>query len=117
MAKGSQRRGELLDKAAAGPGGRQVEVKEGPVWGDYACGDVVMLHSFTTHQGWDNLSSDRLRFSRDFRYQPKSHPVRVDSLIPHMNWLTRDEICQDWDSGRPVRYYWQDWDLEIVERA
>ena len=119
MAKGSHRRGKLPDKAAVGPGGRQVEVKEEQIWvgGDYTCGDVMMLHSLAVHQGRNNLSEDRLRLSCDFRYQPRSHPVRADSLMPHMNWLTWEEIYQDWDPDDPVRYYWQNWDLEIMERA
>lgn len=117
VAKGSHRRGKLDVKEAVGPGGHQVDVDKEQVWvsGDYACGDVIILHSLAIHQGQDNLSQDRLRLSCDFRYQPMSHPIRSDSLIPHMNWLTWEDIYQDWESIDPVKYYWQDWNLQIVE--
>ena len=65
----------LEDKEAVGGGYRQVEVEDDTVWigGDYACGDVMFLHSMTVHQGRDN-ASNRLRVSYDFRYQPSEPP-------------------------------------------
>ena len=89
VAKGSHHQGRMADKEAIGPGGRQVEVSTDQVWvgGDYSCGDVIILHSLTIHQGRDNQSGNQLRASCDFRYQPRSHPVRADSLAPHMGWL------------------------------
>ncbi len=116
VAKGSHKRGDLRVKEAVGPGGHQVDVEEQQVWvgGDYTCGDVIILHSLAIHQGRDNMSQDQLRVSCDFRYQPMSHPIRSDSLIPHMNWLTWEEIYQDWDSIDPVKYYWQNWNLQIA---
>ena len=85
VARGSHRRGKLETFEGVGPGGRQVPVEEDSVWvgGDYMCGDVIILHSLTIHQGRDNESADRLRISSDYRYQPRSHPVRDDSLQPH----------------------------------
>lgn len=117
VAKGSHRQGKLDVKEAVGAGSHQVDVKEDQVWvgGDYACGDVILLHNLTIHQGQDNLSQDRLRLSCDFRYQPRSHPVRADSLVPHMDWLTWEEIYQDWEPTDPLKHYWKDWDLQIVE--
>ena len=76
--------------------------------------DVIILHSLAIHQGRDNMSQDQLRVSCDFRYQPMSHPIRSDSLVPHMNWLTWEEIYRDWEPTDPVKYYWQDWDLQIA---
>ena len=103
VAKGSHRQGKLDDKEAVGPGGRQVEVSNDQIWvgGDYNCGDVIILHSLTVHQGRDNLSGNQLRASCDFRYQPRSHPVRADSLLPHMGWLNWEQIYQDWKSDNP----------------
>jgi hypothetical protein len=118
IAKGSHQHGKLAHKEASGPGGRQAEVEAKQTWvgGDYACGDMVILHSLTIHQGRDNLSGDRLRVSCDFRYQPMSHPVRVDSLMPHAR-LKWEDIYQDWDPNDKLKYYWQNWDLQIVERT
>ena len=116
VAKGSHRQGKLDDKEAVGPGGRQVEVSNDQIWvgGDYNCGDVIILHSLTVHQGRDNLSGNQLRASCDFRYQPRSHPVRADSLLPHMGWLNWEQIYQDWKSDDPAKYYWKDWELKIT---
>lgn len=117
VAKASHRQGLLEARKATGPGEHQVHVEEEQVWvgGDYACGDVIILHSMTIHQGRDNMSQDRLRVSCDYRYQPMSYPVREDSLTPHMNWLTWEDVYKDWDPADPVKYYWQEWDLEIVK--
>ena len=116
VAKGSHHQGRLADKEAIGPGGRQVEVSTDQVWvgGDYSCGDVIILHSLTVHQGRDNQSGNQLRASCDFRYQPRSHPVRADSLAPHMGWLNWEQIYGDWETEDPVKYYWQNWDLQIM---
>ena len=62
------------------------------------------------------MTSDRLRISTDYRYQPRSHRVRDDSLQPHMNWLTWEEIYEQWERDDPVKYYWRDWDLDVVKR-
>ena len=116
VAKGSHRQGKLADKRAVGPGGRQVEVSDDQIWvgGDYTCGDVMILHSLTVHQGCDNLSGNKLRVSCDFRYQPRSHPIRSDSLMSHMCLLNWEQIYQDWEPNNPAKYYWKDWDLEIT---
>jgi len=116
--QGSHRRGMLETFEGVGPGGRQVAVEDDSSWigGAYKCGDVIILHSLTIHQGRDNVTSDRLRVSSDYRYQPRSHPVRDDSLQPHMNWLTWDEIYEQWDEDDPVKYYWKDWNLDVVKR-
>ena len=100
---------------AKGAGGRAVEVDANSTWagGDFACGDVLFLHSLAIHQGRPN-ETNRLRLSCDFRYQPRSHEVRSDSLTPHMNWLTWDEIYAGWAEDDPLRSYWKSWDLAVV---
>jgi ectoine hydroxylase-related dioxygenase (phytanoyl-CoA dioxygenase family) len=117
VAKGTHRLGKLEDVEAKGAGGRQVVVENDATWvgGDYACGDVIFLHSLTIHQGRDNLS-DRLRVSCDFRYQPRSDRVRSDSMLPHMGWLTWEDVYREWDEKDPVRYYWEGWELDVFER-
>ncbi len=94
--RGSHRRGMLETSEGVGPGGRQVAIEDDTSWigGDYAFGDVIILHSLTIHQGRDNLTPNRLRLSSDYRYQPRSHPVREDSLQPHMHWLTWEDIYE-----------------------
>jgi len=116
--RGSHRYGMLETSEGIGPGGRQVNVDDKSSWvsGDYRCGDVLILHSLTIHQGRDNITVDRLRLSFDYRYQPRSHPVREDSLQPHMNWLKWKEVYEQWDLDDPVKYYWKEWPLEVIKR-
>ena len=76
-------------------------------------GDVLICHSLTAHQGQDNESGDRLRISLDYRYQPMSHPVREDSLEPHMHFTDWEDIYAKWDADDPLKYYWRTWDLQI----
>ena len=117
-APGTHRLGNLDVHAAEGAGGRAVDPGDNTRWvgGDFDWGDVLILHSLTIHQGRDNLSKNRLRLSCDYRYQPRSHPVREDSLQPHMGWQTWEEIYTDWPQNDPVKYYWQAWDLDITQR-
>ena len=58
----------------AGDGARKqcVTIPESGVWvmDDLTCGDVVMFNCLTIHRATHNLTSDRLRLSMDYRYQP-----------------------------------------------
>jgi hypothetical protein len=119
FATGTHTAGQLATKAAVGPGGSQVNVDEETAWmgGDYLTGDAVFLHSLAIHQGRDNDSSNLLRVSCDYRYQPRSHPVREDSLLPHMGWQSWEEIYSDWDQDDPTKYYWNDWNLDVVAKG
>lgn len=94
-----------------------IDIPDDSVWtvSDMACGDVLMFKSTTVHQGVANPSPDRVRLSLDFRYQPRSHPVRKDSLEPHMQLLSWDEIYKDWPDDDPLQYYWNKWALNVVE--
>ncbi len=119
VAPGTHQLGFLEAHDAYGAGGRGVDVPDDTVWaeGDVEAGDAIMLHSLVVHQGRDNVTGDRLRLSVDFRYQPLSHEVRADSMQPHNVPLTWDEIYRDWVPGDPVKYYWRDWKLNVVEPA
>lgn len=117
-APGTHTQGKRETHTAEGAGGRGVHVDENTHWAaaPMNCGDVLYLHSLTVHQGRDN-QSNRLRLSCDYRYQPRSHPVREDSLQPHLHVLTWEDIYQNWPANDPVKYYWQNWDLTIVPRS
>jgi hypothetical protein len=118
VGRGTHTRGMMDVHEAEGAGGQAVDTGADTVWcgGDFECGDVLILHSLTVHQGRDNLTQDRLRLSVDYRYQPRSHPVRADSLLPHMGWIDWDEAYAEWAADDPLKYYWRDWDLNITER-
>ena len=115
----THKRGQLESRPAVGPGGRQVPIPEHTVWmgGEYLTGDAVFMHSLTIHQGRDNDSGNLLRASCDFRYQPRSHPIREDSLRPHMGWQTWEEIYAAWAEDDPVKYYWKEWNLQVVPQG
>jgi len=72
------------------------------VGGDFACGDVLLMHSLCVHQGRDNRS-DRLRLSVDLRYQHAAAEIADASLHPHMQWWTWREITADWPTDDPLR--------------
>lgn len=118
VGRGTHTRGIMDTHEAEGAGGRAVDAEDGVDWysGDFECGDVLILHSLTIHQGRDNLTADSLRLSVDYRYQPRSHAVRSDSLLPHMGWLDWEEIYAGWPADDALKYYWRDWDLNITER-
>jgi ectoine hydroxylase-related dioxygenase (phytanoyl-CoA dioxygenase family) len=118
MAVGSHTWGMQSTHKAEGAGGNAVEIPPDTVWanGNFKGGDALFIHSLAVHQGRDNLSGDRLRLSCDFRYQPLSHPVRSDSLLPHMGWLDWQEVYRDWPADEPLKYYWNNLNLKIVER-
>ncbi len=118
VAPGTHKLGKLEVEKATGAGGHAALLAEDTLWagGDFACGDVLICHSLTAHQGQDNQSGDRLRISLDYRYQPMSHPVRSDSLEPHMHFTDWEDLYSGWDEDDPLKYYWQAWDLQINQR-
>ena len=119
VAPGSHKMGKLDVIKATGAGGHAVVLDDDTLWagGDFACGDVLFLHSLTPHQGQDNQSDNRIRVSLDYRYQPRSHPVRSDSLEPHMHFTDWADIYAGWDDDDELKYYWEQWDLQINKQA
>lgn len=107
---GSHRDGVYSVHRALGAGGAGIDTEPMPfAWtgSDFHEGDVVLFHSLTVHKALPNLSSERLRLSVDFRYQPVSHPVAPSSLRPHYDRQTWEEIYADWNDTR-FQYYWRD---------
>lgn len=103
---GSHRRGYVRPDPAKGPGALQVAVADDdPAWAsaDYDAGDVIVFTSLTVHGALPN-TTDRLRFSADFRYQSVREPVVAGSLLPHYapqvpGW---DELTTGWSSRAAV---------------
>ena len=113
LVPGSYRWGVLPTQQTYGAGGAAVETPEDCPWAvaDYACGDVVIFHSLTVHQGRDNATRDRLRLSVDFRYQPLDQPVQPSSLEPHMATTYKyswEDVYAAWNTqGDSLPYYWK----------
>jgi hypothetical protein len=120
IVQGSHREGYLDVQPGRGAGGHQVQVPEDATWAwdEMRCGDVLMLHSLCIHQGRDNVSGDRLRLSVDYRYQPISHPIRRDSMEPHMGGFGEswEDLYAEWPGNDPLRYFWKQWDLNYVDQ-
>ena len=77
------------------------------------CGDVIMFHSLTVHQGRDNVTEDTIRLSISNRYQPVSEPVDKLALGPHWGWAEWEELYADWAPDDPLKYYWKSLPLNI----
>lgn len=118
LVPGSHRWGFLQARPGLGAGGQQVDVPADAPWATspLGTGDVLLFHSLTVHQGLDNRSRNHLRVSVDYRYQPRSHPIRRDSMEPHMAGfgLTWEDIYADWPEDDPLRYYWRRWNINYA---
>ena len=114
---GSHKQGMMKVEQADGAGGHACvdTPAEGWVRADFSCGDILFLHSHLLHQGQDNTSADQLRLSVDLRCQNPQKPIHESSLEPHLNYLSWEEIYQNWPQNDPVKYYWKKEDLDIVE--
>ena len=114
--KGSHRAGIFEYQPMAGAGGKGVVTDGLPyhwVAGPLHAGDALLFHSHVIHKGLDNLTTDRLRVSVDFRYQGATQPVAMSSLEPHMHGLTWEQVYAGWQSPR-YQYYWQSMPLTVV---
>lgn len=79
---------------------------------DYKAGDVVIFHALTIHAAEANEGS-ALRVSVDVRFQPVADRIEPESLEPHMQPASWDELYQGW-SRRELQYYWRDLPLNVV---
>ncbi|MBL8992881.1 MAG: phytanoyl-CoA dioxygenase family protein, partial [Spirochaetia bacterium] len=118
---GSHKGGVLESKEAYGAGGRGIETNPKALWhnNEMSSGDVLLFHSLTVHQGMDNRTSDRLRLSLDYRYQPLSQPVRADSLLPHGRKNSEgeqvwEEVYGEWPTADGLKYYWRGLPIQLL---
>jgi len=103
---------------ASGAGGLGIDTEELDLpWhtSDYQPGDVLVFHSHTVHKGLPNRTTNRLRFSVDYRYQGVSGAIVEDGLMPHYNRLGWEKIYQGW-TRTDLQYYWRELPLKLVQR-
>lgn len=115
---GSHCEGLYPVQPSLGAGGLRIDTESMPyqwVASDFESGDVVFFHSLTVHRGLPNESANRLRLSVDYRYQPASHPIVADSLLPHFAQVTWEEVYEGWSSN-DYQHYWKSLPLNVVER-
>ena len=109
---GSHKAGFLEPRGAAGPGNRVVDVDPSLEWhqSGYRSGDVLLFKALTVHAGADNLTSDVLRLSVDFRYTGESHTIAEKWLQPHFEDMgdpfTWDTLDKEWRDS-PIARYWE----------
>ncbi|MEE2658614.1 MAG: phytanoyl-CoA dioxygenase family protein [Candidatus Latescibacterota bacterium] len=116
VAEGSHRHGVYDFEPALGAGGISIVDSFAGQWrgGTFAQGDVLFFHSMAVHRGVPN-KGDRLRMSVDARYQRVKDPVAPGSLLPHTKPQTWEEIYAHWCTDSDLKYYWKQWNLEVVE--
>ena len=119
--EGSHKSGFLAPKPAPGPGGRVVEIDPSLRWrqSEYRCGDILLFKMLTVHAAADNLTSDRLRISADFRYAGTSHAIAEEWFQPHFlergRRLSWEAIESGWQDS-PIAHYWDRFpDLKVTE--
>ncbi len=109
VAPRTHKRGLLDVRKADGAGGHACEASTELEWvyNETNAGDVVMFHSYTIHQGRDNITPDKIRFSCDYRYQPIGEEVHESSLLPHFNLESWDNVYTNWPKNDDLKYFWK----------
>ncbi len=113
----SHRLGLQRTVPALGPGGMAIRRELPGAWRtvDFLAGDLLTFHSYTVHRATPNHTRDRLRLSCDFRYQRTDNVIVPDSLLPHYERLSWQQIYEGW-SDTEGQYYWKQWPLKLVAR-
>ncbi len=108
---GSHKLGLLPLKFALGAGHRQCVLDprhDALEWvsADFMAGDMLIFHSHTVHRALPNVT-DRIRLSVDYRCQREGEPLTAQSLLPHFNRLSWEDVYEGWQ-GERLKYYWRD---------
>mgnify|MGYP006085502315 CR=1 FL=1 len=114
---GSHRSGVYQVRPTLGAGAVEVTGVASEDWrfNPVGQGDLILFHSMVVHQGMP-CCGNRLRLSTDARYQSLHEPVSKMSLTPHVDAVAGwDEIYHGWPDDEPIRYYWQQLPLDIVD--
>lgn len=114
IATGSHKYGILDIKVSSGAGGMEIA---GPIpgkWvtGSFDAGDALIFSDQTVHQATPNQTRE-LRQSFDARYQPATHAISENELIPYAGCGSWEEIYATWEST-DQQYYWEAFDLKTV---
>lgn len=114
IAARSHKSGVLDIRVSSGAGGMEIA---GPIpgkWvtGPFNAGDVLIFSDATVHQAVPNRTPE-LRQSFDARYQPASHTICENQLMPYPGCGSWEEVYTDWDSDYQ-QYYWEKLDLKTA---
>ena len=116
IASGSHLKGIYDFRPALGAGGLEVTDPLDGTWvtNPFSQGDVLFFHSLAVHKGVPNRST-KLRMSIDARYQKINDPIAPGSLQPHSQPHTWEEIYTRWPDHSHLKYYWEKWDMQVVD--
>ena len=111
IARGSNRSGLLNNEGVRS--GQLLDNRTEWAWNPFRCGDVLMFHSLTIHQGRDNITEDRIRLATSARYQSVNEPVDEDALTVHLGCAKWEEVYSEWKTDDPLKYYWNAIDMDV----
>ena len=116
--EGSHKYGVLPLKFHLGAGNRRAVLPTdmgGLRWltTDYSSGDVLLFPSLTVHSALDNTDKNEMRISVDYRYQLEGEALVEQSLFPHFNRVSWDDIYEQWSSEQ-LQYYWKQKSFNLV---
>jgi len=114
IASGSHKSGTLDIKVSSGAGGMEIAGTIPGKWvtGPFDAGDVLIFCDEAVHQAVPNHTKE-LRQSFDARYQPASHTICDNQLIPYPGCGSWEEVYHDWKS-RDEQYYWHKFNLKTM---
>lgn len=113
--QGSHKLGTLSVTSHAGAGGLETilcDLDLEWVEGDYRVGDVLTFHSQMVHKALPNRLGNKIRLSCDFRYQPSQLEIDKNSLLPHLENATWEDVYQGWPDDE-WKYYWRKDELKL----
>ncbi len=111
IARGSNRRGLLEDGGVRS--GELIKDSTEWAWNPFKCGDVLMFHSLTIHQGRHNMTDDHIRLATSARYQSVNEPVDEDALTVHLGCAKWEEVYSEWETDDSLKYYWNAIDMDV----
>jgi hypothetical protein len=115
--RGSHKDGLLPVKAADGAGGLESWLCHNEhEWleNDYEAGDVLTFPSYMVHKALPNTMGNVIRLSCDYRFQSAAEEIEPNSLLPHYQVTSWEDIYRGWRNPK-IQYYWKKEQLSFSE--
>jgi len=116
IASGSHKDGPYEMRPALGAGQMVIDTNLDQLdwrWSEMAPGDVLIHNCLTVHKGLPN-STNAMRVSVDYRYQPLADPISEKHIGVSHQMRTWEELYAGWDDRNdPLKFYWEQFDLKV----
>ena len=114
VSAGSHKYGVLDIKVSSGAGGMEIAVPIPGKWvtGPFSAGDVLIFSDETVHKAMPNQTTE-LRQSFDARYQPASHTICENQLVPYPGCGSWNKVYEGW-RHKDQQYYWEKFSLKTA---